>query len=73
MATITLEYNGRNGFAQKLIDTVLASKLFAVVEPHAHKETRNKNFEKTLKAIDEIKSGKVIHCKTFEDYKNAVK
>ncbi len=71
MATITLEYNGRNGFAQKLIDTVLASKLFAVVEPNT--QTRNKNFEKTLKAIDEIKSGKVIHCKTFEDYKNAVK
>ncbi len=71
MATITLEYNGRNGFAQKLIDTVLASKLFAVVEPNT--QARNKNFEKTLKAIDEIKSGKVIHCKTFEDYKNAVK
>ena len=75
MATITFEYNARSGFAQKFIDAALASKVFSIAE-NKQKTTaqkRNRNLEKTLKAIDDAKKGKVIICHSFDEYKNAVK
>ncbi len=68
MATITLEYNGRNSFAQKLIDTVLASKLFAVVEPQ--KPARQHAAKKKTgldEALDDLKNGRVSRAYSSVD------
>jgi len=68
MATITLEYDGRNKLMQDLI---------ALLEKYGAKrktvEKENDSIDATLEAIKEIKSGKGVRCKTFEEYKDSVR
>lgn len=67
MATISLEYDGRNVIAQKAMDFILSLGVFRKVE------TLNSAERKTLKAIQEIEDGKGTVCNTFDDYLEAIK
>lgn len=64
MAIITLEYDGRNPIARKTIEYVLSLGLF-----NRKEETPNST---TLKAMDELRTGKVTRCKNFDEYLKAV-
>ncbi|MBQ6275685.1 MAG: hypothetical protein IJK62_03125 [Bacteroidales bacterium] len=69
MATITLEYDGRNKLMQDLI--ALLEKYGAKRKDVAKEDEDPTDI--TLKAIEEIRSGKGIRCKTFEEYKDSVR
>ena len=60
MAEITIEYDGRNISARKLVDFILSSNLVKVKK--AKKNALNK-------AIEDVKNENVTTCKDFEDYK----
>jgi hypothetical protein len=68
MATITLEYDGRNKLMRDLI---------ALLEKYGAKrktvEKEDNSIDATLEAIEEIRSGKGVRCKTFEEYKDSVR
>ncbi len=62
MATVTLTYDARNGFAKKTMDYILSLGIFEVEETKqglgrvdAKKEKFVKNFKKALKQADQIK------------------
>lgn len=57
MATITLEYDGRNSAIKQLIGV-----LFTL----GAKE--RKGYNETLQAIDDFRNGNVTVCDSFEDY-----
>ena len=60
MATITLEYDGRNALAASLIDTIKKSRVFKIKQP-----TRKKtSFELSQ---DDIASGRVFIAKNGKD------
>ena len=61
MATLTLEYNSRNAIAQKTIDYILSLGAFKV-------KPAKQKISLLDKAIKEIETGKVVHCKDFEEY-----
>ena len=67
MATISLEYDGRNTIAQKAMDFILSLGVFRKVEK------LNAAEKKTLKAIQEIEKGKGTVCNTFDEYLEAIK
>jgi hypothetical protein len=65
MATITLEYNTRNEIAKKTIEYILSLGIFRV------KSVANAVIKKTAaldKAIEELETGKTVHCDNFDDY-----
>ena len=68
MATITLEYDGRNKLVRDLI---------ALLEKYGAKrktvEKEESSVDATLKAIEEVESGRGVRCKTFEEYKDSVR
>lgn len=68
MATITLEYDGRSKLMRDLI---------ALLEKYGAKrktvEKEESSVDATLKAIEEIESGRGVRCKTFEEYKDSVR
>ena len=57
MATITLEYDGRNRAIKQLIKVLLTL---------GAKE--RKGYTETLQAIDDFRNGNVTVCDSFEDY-----
>ena len=61
MATIVLNYDGKNRMAGAMLRNLLLSGLFS-------KDDEIPNSE-TAKAIDAARKGKVIHCGSFENYK----
>jgi hypothetical protein len=61
MATITLEYNGRNALAVKTVEYILSLGVF---------KTSTNGLDL---AIKEVKEGKTVRCKDFEDYLQKVK
>ena len=67
MATISLEYDGKNIIAQKAMDFILSLGVFHRVD------TLNSAEKKTLKAIQEIENGKGTVCNTYEEYLEAIK
>lgn len=69
MATITLEYDGRNKLMQDLI--ALLEKYGAKRKDVAKEDEDPTDI--TLKAIEEIRNGKGVRCKTFEEYKGSVR
>jgi hypothetical protein len=64
MAKITLEYNARNSVANRIIEIIMAmDKIFKVKTPD---ETSNINL--TRKAIQDVETGNVITCDSYDDY-----
>jgi hypothetical protein len=64
MATIVLEYNARNKMANRIIDIIMTmDNVFKVKTPV---ETSNINL--TRKAIQDVESGNVVTCVSYEDY-----
>lgn len=61
MATITLEYDARNGFAKKTIDYILSLGIFSIGEKH------KTSFEKSQ---EDIKMGRVFTAKNGKDLVN---
>lgn len=61
MATIVLNYDGRNRIAGAMLRDLLQTGLFNTESKIANSAT--------AKAIDEARAGKVIHCGSFENYK----
>lgn len=57
MATITLEYDGRNSAIKQLIGVLFT---LGVKE--------RKGYNETLQAIDDFRNGNVTVCDSFEDY-----
>ena len=62
MATITLEYDGRNRIIKQLIDVLLAV---------GAKE--KKGYAQTMQAIAEFERGETTVCDSFEDYLKKIK
>ncbi|MBR2370037.1 MAG: hypothetical protein IKA83_07775 [Paludibacteraceae bacterium] len=62
MATYVVNINERTNTGKSLLGYL--RNLGVIVDNY----TKRPNME-TLKAIDELRSGKVIRCKNFEDYK----
>ena len=60
MATITLEYDGRNIVFKKLIEAFIALGATAKVE--------KKKPNGLDKAIEDIEKGRVTECKDFDDF-----
>jgi len=64
MATITLEYNARNSIANKIIEIITAmDNVFSVKYP-----IKTSNIELTRKAIQDVETGNVVVCTSYEDY-----
>ncbi|MBR1766959.1 MAG: hypothetical protein IJ745_08010 [Bacteroidales bacterium] len=57
MATITLEYDGRNSAIKQLIGVLITL---------GAKE--KKGYDDTLQAINDFRTGNVTVCDSFEDY-----
>ena len=53
MATITLEYDGRNSAIKQLIGVLLML---------------GANYDKTMQAMEDYRDGNVTVCDSFEDY-----
>ncbi len=68
MATITLSYDANSSLAQKALDFILSLGLFKA----SKSASTSSSEKKTMKAIEEINSGKGIVCDSFEDYLKAV-
>ena len=69
METITIEYDGRSKLVRDLI---------ALLEKYGAKRKTatgedNPEYAATLKAIEEVRSGKGVRCRTFDEYKESVK
>ena len=63
MATITLEYNARNGVANRIIDIIIAMDNVFKVKTH-----RTSNIALTSRAIQDVEKGNVTTCESYEDY-----
>lgn len=64
MATVTIEYNARNSIARKMMEVIMAmDTVFTVKTPV---KTQNTNF--TRQAINDVESGNVTTCSSYEDY-----
>jgi hypothetical protein len=64
MATITLEYNARNSMANKIIEIIIAmDNVFKVKTT-----TKPSNIDITRKAIQDIETGNVVTCVSYDDY-----
>ena len=66
MATITLEYDGRNTLIKKAIDLIILAGA-KIVPVSKAASTGCKPNAKTLKAMREAEKGEVIHYKDSED------
>lgn len=62
MATITLSYNGRNKTAQTVIQIIESLGIFKVLKDDEPNDV-------TVKAIKDVKAGKVKHYKDFDEFK----
>ncbi len=60
MATVTIEYNARNSIARKMMEVIMAMDTVFTVK------TQNTNF--TRQAINDVESGNVTTCSSYEDY-----
>ena len=64
MATITLEYNARNKAANKIIEIIMTmDDVFKVKTP-----VKTRNIDLTRKAIQDVETGNVVTCASYEDY-----
>ncbi|MCQ2959570.1 MAG: hypothetical protein MJ198_05205 [Bacteroidales bacterium] len=61
MATIVLNYDGRNKVAEAMINNLLLTGIFKTKSEEPNSATK--------KAIEEARKGKVIHCGSFDNYK----
>ena len=66
MATITLQYDARNVSIKKLLEVIVS--LGGKVE-NAAKVQEKTGYDATLQAIKEVKEGKVVHYKNFNEFK----
>jgi hypothetical protein len=66
MAAITLEYNARNRFANKMIEFILS--LDNVFKVRTDAVATTKNADLTLKAMQDVEAGKVIRLGSYADY-----
>ena len=64
MATITLEYNARNGVANRIIEIIMAMDNVFRVPP----SVKTSNINLTRKAIQDVENGNVITCNSYDDY-----
>ena len=64
MATITLEYNARNKTANKIIEIIRAMDDVFKVKAAVKKN----NIDLTRKAIQDVETGNVVTCASYEDY-----
>ena len=65
MAAITLEYNTRNAIARKTVEYILSLGIFKVKTATTAVTAKEAALEK---AIEELETGKTIHCDNFDDY-----
>lgn len=63
MATITLQYDGRNRAANSIVEMMEKSGLFLILKDEEPNQT-------TIKAIKEAKSGKTYKAKNLQDMFN---
>ena len=64
MAIITLEYNARNGVANKIIEIILTmDNIFKIKTP-----VKTSNIDLTRKALQDVENGDVVTCASYEDY-----
>lgn len=68
MATYTISINERTNAGKSLL--AYLRSLSVIVNDVPEEQKFNKT---TLKALEEVKKGKVTRCSTFEDYLHAVK
>ena len=69
MATVTITYDGRNNIVRQLLQIFIS--LGCKVE-NVETKVSNKGisgYDETLKAISEMKEGKVVRYKNFDDFK----
>ena len=66
MATITLKYDARNVLIKKLLE-VIVSLGGQIGTPAKAKEKTG--YDATLEAMKEVKEGKVVRYKSFDDFK----
>jgi hypothetical protein len=63
MATITLEYNARNKMAKKTLEFIMSmDDVFKV-----KKQIKKSEINLTRKAIQDVETGNVITCASYED------
>lgn len=62
MATLTLNYDGRNKAARSVVDVLRSLDFFSITEP----TTKQKN--SVQRSLDEFDRGETTVCDTFEDY-----
>lgn len=62
MATLTLNYDGRNKAARSVVDVLRTLDFFSITEP----TTKQKN--SVQRSLDEFDRGETTVCDTFEDY-----
>ena len=66
MATITVQYDARNVSIKKLLEQIVS--LGAKIEKSA-KAKEKTGYDATLQAIKEVKEGKVVRYKNFNEFK----
>lgn len=66
MATVTLKYDARNISIKKLLE-VIVSLGGQIATPVAEK--KESGYDETIKAMKEVKEGKVVRYKNFDDFK----
>ena len=60
MATITLNYDGRNKMAKAIVEFIEKTGLFTLLKDDEPNET-------TIKAIEEVKKGKTYKAKDLQE------
>lgn len=63
MATITLQYDGRNKAANSIVEMIEKSGLFLILKDDEPNQA-------TIKAINEAKSGKTYKAKSLQEMLN---
>jgi len=70
MATITVQYDARNVSIKKLLEVIvsLGGKVQKTTKT-AEKGVEKTGYDATLQAIKEVKEGKVVRYKNFNEFK----
>ncbi len=66
MATLTLNYDGRNKAARSVIDVLRSLDFFSISEPTTHRKNS------VQRSLDEFERGETTVCDTFEDYLKSI-
>lgn len=68
MATYTININERTSAGKALLDYLIS--LGVIIKNKAKTREETSGYNETLQAIKEMKEGKVVRYKNFEDFKN---